>query len=232
MWRIRDAESIQTLIKSVRLTPPALRYFVVKALNKLHRAVPGLRFDSRSVYALILAETDDFDHNRRFWLALAQKGCSPRQELLLRALRERCALSLELIFRLLGLVHPSPDMLSAYLGIVGDKPSLLSSAAEFLDNYLQGELRWRILLVIEQWTEIRKLKGEGVPSLANPTIETILMELLRREDPWLQALALTNLAVSSPARIGENAGQFAGHPDPFLRETAACLQATNPSGGI
>lgn len=231
MWRIRDSESVQALIRSVRSTPPSLRFFVVKALNKLHRAVPGLRFDTRSVHALIVAEIEDFERNRQNLLAVAAATRTPAGELLVRALRERCSLSLELVFRLLGLVHPTPDMRGAYLGIVGDRPTLRSSASEYLDNYLQGELRWRILLVIEQWTEIRRLDKKADPPQDGSGIESVCRELLTRDDPWLQALALANLANALPLKIAAVALSFAEHPDPFLRETARSLSNPGPAAG-
>ena len=224
IWRIRDPESVQTLLRAVRSTPPSLRFFVVKGLNKLHRAVPNLRIDSKAVQELIYAEIADFDRNQAFMHDLAASELNREMRCIIKALKERCALSLELVFRLLGLIHPTADILGAYWGVVGSRESSRSSAIEFLDNYLQGELRWRLLLVIEQWTELRRSETVVKRTITDAsTVELTLLRILEVPDPWLQTLALACAAPLNSARFKAIAPKYLSDPDPFLSETAQYL---------
>lgn len=224
IWRIRDPESVQTLFRAVRSTPPSLRFFVVKGLNKLHRAVPNLRIDSKAVQELIFAEIADFDRNQAFMYELAASELNHEMRCIIKALKERCALSLELVFRLLGLIHPTSDILGAYWGVVGNRENSRSSAIEYLDNYLQGELRWRLLTVIEQWTELRRSDPTARPAPVDVfSVESTLLRILEVPDPWLQTLALACAAPLKSARFKAIAPKFLSDPDEFLSETAQYL---------
>lgn len=224
IWRIRDVESVQMLLRAVRSAPPSLRFFVVKGLNKLHRAVPNLKIDSKAVHELIYAEIADFDRNQAFMRELSSTELHHEMRCIIKALKERCALSLELVFRLLGLIHPTADILGAYWGIVGNRENSRSSAIEFLDNYLQGELRWRLLLVIEQWTELRRSETAIKRTSADAAyVESTLLRILESPDPWLQTLALACAAPLDSARFKAIAPKYVYDPDPFLSETAQYL---------
>ncbi len=221
MWRIRDAESVQTLLDCVRTTSPALRFFVVKALNKLHRAVPTLRIDAAIVQGLIFAEIEELESNHRFLRELSPVSADPRLRFLMRALRERCDQSLELVFRLLGLIYPTPSILGAYLGVISSKSNLRAGASEFLDNFLQGELRRRILIAIEQWTDLgRQLTRPDRPTTDISSCKIILIQVLHRNDPWLQTLALAGSLGIESAEIREIASTLVTDSDTFLREMA------------
>lgn len=226
IWRIRDPESVQSLLRAVRLTSPSLRFFVVKGLNKFHRAIPNVRIDAGAVQNLILGEIADFDLYQTFLRDLSAFGHRPDLRCLMQALKERCALSLEIVFRLLGLIHPTSDILGAYWGVVGNRESSRASAVEFLDNYLQGELRWRLLLIIEQWAELRQHDLHAKSAATNPstaTVEETLLRILEVPDPWLQTLALACAAPLTSQRLRAMAPKFLDNPDPFLSETAHFL---------
>ena len=221
MWRIRDTESVKALLASVSKAAPAMRFFVVKALNKLHRAVPAMSIDKRRVSELILSECSDFEITRQLLDELPANSTDPAIRLLVRALRERCALSVELVFRMLGLIAPTADIHGAYIGITSSKAPLQAGAAEFLDNSLQGELRRRILILSEQWIELARASQTSVkPAAQLPTIESTLSRILERNDPWLQTLALAAYPSDKPEARNRHASKFASDPDPLLRETA------------
>ncbi len=226
IWRIRDHESVQTLLQGVRATPPALRFFVVKGLNKFHRAVPNQRIDPGAVQDLIFGEIADFDRYQTFLRDLSVSDNRADMRCLMQALKERCALSLEIVFRLLGLIHPTADILGAYWGVVGNRESSRSTAIEFLDNYLQGELRWRLLLIIEQWSELRQpdlFTKRAAPESTPVSVESTLLRILEVPDPWLQTLALACAAPLGSQRLRALAPRFLDNPDPFLSETAQYL---------
>ena len=64
-------------------------------------------------------------------------------------LERRLDAGLERIFKLLGLKYKQNDIEIAYAGLVSDKQEARANAIEFLDNLLSGELKKKLLPIIE-----------------------------------------------------------------------------------
>ncbi len=68
---------------------------------------------------------------------------------LLELLERRLDAGLERIFKLLGLKYKQQDINIAYAGLVSEKQEARTNAIEFLDNLLSGELKRKLLPIIE-----------------------------------------------------------------------------------
>ncbi|QXP52143.1 hypothetical protein [Cellulophaga sp. HaHa_2_1] len=64
-------------------------------------------------------------------------------------LERRLDAGLERIFKLLGLKYKQNDITIAYAGLVSEKQEARTNAIEFLDNLLSGELKRKLLPIIE-----------------------------------------------------------------------------------
>ena len=84
---------------------------------------------------------------------------------LLDLLERRLDAGLERIFKLLGLRYQQKDVEIAYEGLLSNKQEAQTNAIEFLDNLLTGELKRKLLPIIEDSAleisseeELRKIK--------------------------------------------------------------------------
>ncbi len=69
---------------------------------------------------------------------------------LLELLERRLDSGLERIFKLLGLQYPQRDVEIAYEGLLSEKHDARANAIDFLDNLLTGDLKRRLLPIIEE----------------------------------------------------------------------------------
>ena len=149
------------LIKDQDLT---IRIEAVRALSDLHRENEVLKFDQRSIVNLIFDEcrlyheTLSAMHNQII-VAYRNRKRSQKEVTaeerdaragLLELLERRLDTGLERIFKLLGLKYHQGDVEIAYQGILSEKEEARAHAIEFLDNVLTGNLKRRLLPIIEE----------------------------------------------------------------------------------
>lgn len=226
---IGSQKSIDLLSRHLSIEHLPVRYQVLKALNRLRRDFPMLRFSERLVDDTILREIRDYLTTLAVLYRqqeLNGNGGSPSgvreaRGLLIRALEEKLDGTLERIFRLLGLRYTPRDMFNAYLGVVSQKDDLRANAVEFLDNILDNHLKRAIIPIVETGSFDTLLTlGASQFAIAVPDERACLEGLLEQPDEWLRVCALFLIANQG---IGDRiplVGELAGSPSPIVRETA------------
>jgi AAA family ATP:ADP antiporter len=96
---------------------------------------------------------------------------------LLELLERRLDAGLERIFKLLGLKFPQHDVQIAYEGLLSKKHEAQANAIEFLDNMLSGDLKRRLLPIIEE-------------SSLDTTSEEVLQKIMHRIPTERECFAL------------------------------------------
>jgi hypothetical protein len=145
---------------------------------------------------------------------------SPAARLLRRAVGERRDESLELTFRLLGLLLDPDDMRTAYLATVSTQRRLRAGAIEFADNLLPVHLKGLVMPVLDQGEAGRWDGAEPDLAAALPDRKHVLRALLSGRDAWLQACAVFNTPAADDPDLDRLVDRATRSPEPIVRETA------------
>ncbi len=189
--RIPSQKAMDLLVAALEEPDGFLRFKVVAAIEKLHRAHPELKFKREPVEGLVLKEAAQQYMYRLFHRKLIEahppsKGC-----LIERALTEKLNRSVDRICRLLSLLYPWKDIQAARWSIEHGNSRSRAAAIEFLDNTLSGTFRSHVLPLLEEAPsdeQLIKLSGnkEGVPK----NLEATVLRLVQDADPVISASAI------------------------------------------
>ena len=209
----------------------ALRFEMIKSLNKLKVNFPDMKISSTNIQRAIMEELEyqySLTAILELELALDKKDTSDSgsvtvrdaRKLLIKSLSEKIKHSLEALFRLLGLKDASTDMYNAYLGIVGNNKNLKEDAIEFLDNFLSHKMKSYIVPLIE---------GKDRSSLARiakqqfnieiGTEENSIKLLISGSDNWLRVCAIFFASILDKEKYSTDIKRFRNDPDSVVRET-------------
>ena len=161
-----------------------VRLEVVRALSAIRTTHPHLKFNRYKVVSVIFDEcrlhhqtlsamhTQIIISYRNRSKSKKEIGDAERgaRTSLLELLERRLESGLERIFKLLGLRYQQKDVAIAYEGLLSQKQEAQHNAIEFLDNLLTGELKRKLLPIIEDSAldisseeELQKIKHK-IPS--------------------------------------------------------------------
>ena len=179
------------ILTSVLAEPDGfLRYKAVAGLERLRRARPDLNFPREPIETLALREGRQFftyltlDHN----LTRARAG---QDSLLAHALKEKIRRTSDRVYRLLALIYPWKDIAAARWALERGDSRARSSASEYLDNILTGNLRKRLVPVLEDMPLEEKVRKAHVQLRSRPRdIEETLLELINDDDQVVSAAAI------------------------------------------
>ncbi|MBT5876672.1 MAG: hypothetical protein HOH43_24825 [Candidatus Latescibacteria bacterium] len=214
-------KSVDILLDVLEDMSLRLQYPIVKALNKLHK-YPVLRIAPERVQKAVLDEAQVYYESMAMEHVAWQD--SPEIDLLRRSLRDRQRQSLELIFRLLGLVYPSQDIYNAYEGIINRNDTLRSSAIEFLDNVLSTDLK-RFLLPILDQTSVERTIDQGRELFGFLLAERgeALAYMVSGRDDWLRSCAIAAIEGEPSTDLISKIQLATSDRTPLVRETAEMM---------
>ncbi len=179
------------ILTSVLAEPDGfLRYKAVAGLERLRRARPDLNFPREPIETLALREGRQFftyltlDHN----LTRVRAG---QDSLLAHALKEKIRRTSDRVYRLLALIYPWKDIAAARWALERGDSRAKSNASEYLDNVLTGNLRKRLVPVLEDMPLEEKVRKAHVQLRSRPRdIEETLLELINDDDQVVSAAAI------------------------------------------
>lgn len=174
-------KSLLTLLKDTDLT---VRLEVIRALSVIRGSHPELKFNRYKVVSSIYDECKlhhqtlasmhtqiiiSYRNRKKSRKEISDEEREARTSLL-ELLERRLDSGLERIFKLLGLRYRQTDVEIAYEGLVSEKEEAQTNAIEFLDNLLTGDLKRKLLPIIEDSAldisseeELQKIKHK-IPS--------------------------------------------------------------------
>jgi len=205
---------------------PALRFGVLKALNKLRSRDPALL--PKGIDFGDVLDSELIGYYRSFqilaafdpeaWALLRPPGT---ESLLSRALRERMDYEFERIFRLLALTYPMRDVHNAYVGLTSGRPQLQANALEVLEHLLPPELYRRLSYGLDpEFTLAEKLSfAERLCRASVRSRVEALRVLLHTKDCWLCACALYTVGDECLTELSEDVRRVSHETDPLLDET-------------
>lgn len=156
-------ESVRYLFQLVEDRDLAVRLEAIRALSDLKSEFPHLHFNKSKVVASIYDECKLYHNtlsamhtqiiisyrNRKKSKELIQTDEKEARGALLEVLERRLDAGLERIFKLLGLKYKQNDITIAYAGLTSEQQEARTNAIEFLDNLLTGELKRKLLPILE-----------------------------------------------------------------------------------
>ena len=156
-------ETVNSLILLLDDGDVTVRQEAIRALNDLKRDYPQYRFDQMKVVRKILEECRMYHqslsalHNQ---IIISYRNRTKSKQMvtdkerdarasLMELLERRLEAGLERIFKLLGVRFGPGEIEIAYEGILSDKQDAQTRAIEYLDNLLYGDLRSKLMPIIE-----------------------------------------------------------------------------------
>ncbi|ADV49980.1 HEAT domain containing protein [Cellulophaga algicola DSM 14237] len=156
-------DSVRCLFQLLEDKDLAVRLAAIRALSDLKTDYPNLHFNNSKIVASIYDECKLYHNtlsamhtqiivsyrNRKKSKEIISEAERDARASLLELLERRLDAGLERIFKLLGLKYKQNDITIAYAGLVSEKQEARTNAIEFLDNLLSGELKRKLLPIIE-----------------------------------------------------------------------------------
>lgn len=187
--------SVDVLVSSIAEPDLTVRSQVLKALNSLRETNNKLNFGRESLMQLILSEARYYYEMNAALAPFKDNGeAKGATRLLIQTIEGRLRLTLDRLFRLLGLRYPPKEMYAAYLGAMNrNRTEQHTAAIEFLDNVLERELKRIILPLLDDDVQIAQV-GRDVFGLEPRDEKAALRELMKSGDSWLVACAVATAA--------------------------------------
>lgn len=221
---IPHQEAADHLFKMISIEEPAIRYHVIKNLNRLKRSHSFIEMNKAVAHGTIVREA------AYYFKLLAIKLQQPLQsnQLLLRALEEKMQHAVERIFRLLGLIYDRNDMYGTYLSLQSVSKEKRSAAVEFLDNILSAEDQSIIIPIVDYQPDPDKFRiGQKLFNIPVYTYEDGLIYLIENEDSWLSICAIYSVSPQCPGTLQLKVKEALSARDPVIRETAELVIKRN-----
>ncbi|MBM3727920.1 MAG: hypothetical protein FJW40_21155 [Acidobacteria bacterium] len=190
LGRIPSQRAVDMLMRSIGHPDLGVRDAVIRALNRLRERHPELDYGGAPVAERIHAEARYY-----FELHSAVKpfrtltGSRSAANLLAYTLDQRLLVTLERLFRLLGLKYPPRQMHAAYLALARGKGDDHSAAIEFLDNLLDRELKRYLLPLLDDAGRMAE-RGLDLFGIPERNSQEAIRLLLRTGDSWLVSCAI------------------------------------------
>jgi ATP:ADP antiporter, AAA family len=212
---IPTQRSLDVLVTALEHDDGFLRFKAGAAIERIRRDHPEFAIDQQVVERQILQEsTRAFDaltlhHN----LFVSNNLDGPA--LLGRALTEKRERAVSRIFRLLGLRHSAEDIAAVRTAIASDDARLRSGAFEYLDNLLAGEVRRRVMLLLEDMPADERIrKGNVIFKTRGRDVEDTLAQLIHDEDQVIAAAAIQLVERRELWNLADDLEHALAHRDP------------------
>ncbi len=156
-------QAVKSLLLLLKDTDLSIRLEVVRALSTMRSSHPELKFNRYKVVSSIYEECKlhhqtlaamhtqiiiSYRNRKKSRKEISDAEREARTSLL-ELLERRLDAGLERIFKLLGLRYRQTDINIAYEGLLSEKEEAQTNAIEFLDNLLTGDLKRKLLPIIE-----------------------------------------------------------------------------------
>lgn len=183
--------SVDALTAALDSKDGFLRYKATMALVRLRRDHKDLAIDADVVTRHIVAEAGRAFNALTLHHNLFAAGGLDATCLLARALNEKYARALNRAFNLLSLIHPPSDIAAVRHTINDSDVKVRSRAIEYLDNLLQGDVRKRVMLLLDEMPADERIrKGNVIYKTRVRDVEDTVAQLLHDEDQSIASAAI------------------------------------------
>lgn len=183
--------SVEALTTALEADDGFLRYKATLALHRLRRGNPSMAIDATVITRLINAEAARAFNALTLHYNLFVAGQLNIGSLLARALSEKHARAMNRTFNLLALIYSPGDVAAVRHALTNPGVRARSRAVEYLDNLLEGDVRKRVMLLVEDMpAEERIRKGNVMYRTRTRDVEDTVAQLLHDEDQSIASAAI------------------------------------------
>jgi ATP:ADP antiporter, AAA family len=189
--QIVSQKSVDVLVAALEEQDGFLRFKAIAALERLRRTDSPLTFTREPLEAATLQDGRRYFNYLSLHDNLFGNERLPRTTLLARTLEQKLERTKDRIYRLLALVYPWKDIAAAQWTLRYGDPRGRASASEYLDNVLTGQLRRRIMPILEDLPLPEKVRRGNVLLKTRPRdVEETLLQLINDDDQVVAACAI------------------------------------------
>jgi AAA family ATP:ADP antiporter len=188
---IPTQRSLDVLLTALEDGDGFVRFKAGAAIERVLRDSPSLKLDRGAIERQVLQEALRAFNALTLHHNLFRSGGLDPTLLLARALEQKYERAINRIFRLLGLLHSSGDIGAVRQALRAPDARLRSGALEYLDNLLAGDVRKRVMLLLEEMPVTERVKrGNTIFRTRVREVEDTVAQLVHDEDQVLAALAM------------------------------------------
>lgn len=183
--------SVAALLTALEDSDGFLKFKAVSALERIRRTSPELALDAAIITRHLHAEAGLAYSALTLYHNLFVAGGLDTESLLARSLKEKHNRRLGRTFQLLGLLNSPSDIAAVRHSLEDDDPKVRSRGIEYLDNLLAGEVRRRVMILVEDMPADERIrKGNVIYRTRVRDVEDTVAQLLHDEDESIAAAAV------------------------------------------
>jgi AAA family ATP:ADP antiporter len=188
---IPSQKALDVLVGALENPDGFVRFKAGAGIERLRRDRPDLTLDGAVVERQIAQETTRAFGALTLHHNLFVTSGLDAQALLSRALLEKHDRAISRIFRLLGLIYSAGDVAAVQKTLRSKDARLRSGAMEYLDNLLKGEVRRRVMLLLEDMPAAERVRrGNVIFKTRGRDVEDTLAQLVHDDDQVIAAAAI------------------------------------------
>ena len=212
--------SQNALVESLLTADTSLRHQVIVSIDGIYQKHPDFEIDAEMIDTVLLTEI--IGQYRSYQLVFVLGKTKDDEDSMLQALLESMNQRIERIFRLMALVFPRHDLMSAYAGFQSEDRGLYDNALEYLDNILKHELRGLLIPLLDrEVSDIERIRlADEMMGVSMDKPEEGLVTLMDKEDPLLKSCAVYTIGVMRLLSLESEVDDCLESENPLLRETA------------
>ena len=213
--RIPCQQSMDILVMKLDVRDGFLGFKTLAAMDKLRREQPSLTFVKEPVEKRVLRECRKYFNRLGLHHNLFVRAEMPRASVLAQALDEKLILTIDRIYRLLGLLHPWKDIAASRLAIEPGDKRRRAGALEDLDNIVASQLRSRVMPILEDLPLEEKVQRGNVILKTRPRdVEETLLELINDDDQVVASAAIDLVGENELWNLTADVEHVLAHRDP------------------
>jgi CRP-like cAMP-binding protein/HEAT repeat protein len=183
--------ALDVLIASLGDPDGFLRYKVLEAVEQLRRSHPNLTLSRPTLEAQVMKESVRYYNSLTLGFNLAAHVDGDQKPLLVRALNDKLARTLDRIYRLLGLLYSYDDVRAARQAIEAGEARRRAAAVEYLDNLLSGAIRKRVMPILEDAPIDQRVRHANVIlKTRQRDLDDTVAQLMHEDDPVVAAASI------------------------------------------
>ena len=188
---IPTQQSVDVLLSALDAPDGFLRYKALRALGRMKREHPELAIPTEPIEALVVKETNRYFSYLGLHYNVVVRDPVARDTLLARALGEKLARTVDRIYYLLAMIYPWKDVAAARWTLEHATGRARAGALEYLDNLLTGQMRKRVIPVLDDVPLEEKVRrGNLLLKSRVRDVEDSLAQLVHDADQIVAATAI------------------------------------------
>ena len=212
---IPSQRALDVLVTALEDPDGFVRFKAGAGIERLRREQPDLTLDAAIVERQVALETTRAFNALTLHHNLFVASGLDASALLSRALEEKHERAIDRIFRLLGLLYSAKDLAAVRKALRSSDARMRSGAMEYLDNLLKGEVRRRVMVLLEEMpADERVRRGNVIFKTRVRDVEDTLAQLVHDDDQVIAAAAIQLVEQRQMWTLADDLEHALAHRDP------------------